>query len=216
MNKKSIPRPEHPRPQFMREEFLNLNGIWSYEFDFSESGCDAENLSPAGVLAVGWNGASRNLAQHGIFANEITVPFCPESTLSGVGYTDFIPAIWYARKITIPETWQNKRIILHFGGVDNVTQVYIDGKFAGRHKGGQGSFEFDITNMVFPGREHIITVHAVDHIREGLSGAGKQSFFYKSHGCRYTRVTGIWSSVWLEAVGLEGLKRVKIIPDFVK
>ncbi len=214
MNILSIPRPEHPRPQFFRNEWLNLNGEWSYEFDFGESGWDAGNCAPAGVLADGWNGASRKLAEKGMFAGKITVPFCPESSLSGVGYTDFIPAMFYARKISVPEAWNGKRIILHFGGVDNVTQVYIDGKFAGKHKGGQGSFEFDITNFVTPGKEQILTVHVVDHIREGLSGAGKQSLFYKSHGCRYTRVTGIWSTVWLEAVAMNGLKRCRIIPDY--
>lgn len=214
MNNCSIPRPEYPRPQFEREQWLNLNGQWTFEFDFGESGSDADNFAPAGVLANGWDGASRNLAQHGLFDREITVPFCPESVLSGIGHTDFIPAIWYARKITVPETWHGKRIILHFGGVDNVTQVYIDGKFAGRHKGGQGSFEFDVTRLVSCGKEHILTVHAVDHIRDGLSGAGKQSYFYKSFGCRYTRVTGIWSTVWLEAVDPEGLKRCRIIPDY--
>lgn len=210
----SVPRPEHPRPQFVREQWLNLNGKWSFEFDFGESGWDAENLAPAGVLAEGWDGASRKLAQHGLFDREIIVPFCPESPLSGVGYTDFIPAMFYARKITIPARWQDQRIILHFGGVDNVTQVYLDGKFAGRHKGGQGSFEFDITSLATPGKEQILTVQVIDHLRSGLSGAGKQSFFYKSHGCRYTRVTGIWSTVWLEAVAPTGLKRCRIIPDY--
>ncbi|MBR2344304.1 MAG: beta-glucuronidase [Lentisphaeria bacterium] len=210
----SVPRPEHPRPQFVRDRWLNLNGKWSFEFDFGESGWDAENLDPAGVLAQGWTGASRKLAQHGLFDREILVPFCPESALSGVGHTDFIPAMFYARKITIPAGWQGKRVILHFGGVDNVTQVYIDGQFAGRHKGGQGSFEFDITPLVTPGSEQILTVHVIDHIRSGLSGVGKQSFFYKSHGCRYSRVTGIWSTVWLEAVAENGLKRCRIIPDY--
>ena len=166
----SVPRPEHPRPQFVREQWLNLNGKWSFEFDFGESGWDAENLAPAGVLAEGWDGASRKLAQHGLFDREIIVPFCPESPLSGVGYTDFIPAMFYARKITIPARWQDQRIILHFGGVDNVTQVYLDGKFAGRHKGGQGSFEFDITSLATPGKEQILTVQVIDHLRSGLSG----------------------------------------------
>ena len=214
MTASNIPRPEYPRPQFERQQWLNLNGQWSYEFDFGESGWDAEHVSPAGVLAENWGGASRKLWEHGLFDNEITVPFCPESTLSGVGHTDFIPSLWYARKITIPETWQGKRIIIHFGGVDNVTRLYVDGKFAGKHKGGQGSFEFDLTGFVTPGSEHILTVHVIDHLRDGLSGIGKQAYFYRSTGCRYTRVTGIWSTVWLEAVGMEGLKRCRIIPDF--
>ena len=214
MNTNTIPRQEYPRPQFVRDEWINLNGNWSYEFDFSESGNDDERWSPAGPLANNWNGASRNLKDYGLFSNNIVVPFCPESTLSRVGYTDFIPAMYYARKITIPAKWENKRIILHFGGVDNITTVYIDGQYAGRHKGGQCSFSFDITDFIEIEKEHTLTVYVVDHQRDGLSGSGKQSWFNKSYGCCYTRVTGIWSTVWLEPVDKTGLKRCKITPDY--
>lgn len=214
MKKNTVPRPEYPRPQFVRDRWINLNGVWSYEFDFSESGCDDDRWSPAGPLANGWGGASRNLKDHGLFEKNITVPFCPESSLSGVGYTDFIPAMYYARKINIPENWNNDLVILHFGGVDNVAMIYIDGKFAGRHKGGQCSFSLDITNFVEAGREHILTVYVIDHQRDGLSGSGKQSCFRKSYGCSYTRVTGIWATVWMEAVAKEGLKRCRITPDY--
>lgn len=214
MKLSAIPRPEYPRPQFVRDQWINLNGTWSYEFDFSESGWDDECFSPAGALAEGWGGASRDLHDCKLFEKEITVPFCPESVLSGVGFTDFIPAMYYARKITVPEIWCGKRVILHFGGIDNVTAVYIDGKFTSRHKGGQCSFAVDITDFTEPGREHILTVHVIDHLRDGLSGTGKQSHFYKSFGCRYTRVSGIWATVWMEAVAIEGLKRCRIVPDY--
>lgn len=209
-----VPRQEYPRPQFVRDRWINLNGVWSYEFDFSESGCDDDRWSPAGPLANGWGGASRNLKDHGLFEKNIIVPFCPESSLSGVGYTDFIPAMYYARKINVPENWKNDLVILHFGGVDNVAMIYIDGKFAGRHKGGQCSFSVDITNFVEAGKEHILTVYVIDHQRDGLSGSGKQSCFRNSYGCRYTRVTGIWATVWMEAVAKEGLKRCRIVPDY--
>ena len=98
----AIPRPEHPRPQFYRSDWLNLNGVWTYEFDFSESGADRPELAPCGATRGDFAGASRDLARHGLFDREIRVPFCPESRLSGVAYTDFIPAMYYARKFTVP------------------------------------------------------------------------------------------------------------------
>ena len=96
----TIPRSEYPRPQFERKEWINLNGEWSYTFDFSKSG-DA-----------------RNLQQSAGFDGKITVPFCPESKLSGVGYTDFIEMMWYQRTLDIPANWAGKKILLRFGGVD--------------------------------------------------------------------------------------------------
>ena len=89
-----IPRPEYPRPQFERSEWINLNGEWTYEFDFSNSG------------------KSRRLTIAKQFSNTITVPFCPESKLSGVNYTDFINQMWYQRPISIPSDWEGKKIIL--------------------------------------------------------------------------------------------------------
>ncbi len=209
----NIPRPEYPRPQFVRKEWINLNGQWSYELDLSESGVDDEFLAPGYPEPIQYPGRSKGTALKGLYSQEITVPFCPESKLSGVGFTDFIPSIFYARKITVPQDWQGKRILLHFGGVDSVATIYIDGKIAGTHRGGQASFEIDITGHVTPGIEQILTVHAVDHIKEGLFGSGKQSGFYRSYGCYYTRVTGIWSTVWLEAVDISALKRCRIVPD---
>ena len=99
---KPIPRPEHPRPHFVREPWCTLNGEWTYAFDFGESGMEEGRA---------W------FKSHG-FADTILVPFCPESTLSGVGHKDFIPAMWYHRTITVPTEWSGKRFILHFGAVD--------------------------------------------------------------------------------------------------
>jgi hypothetical protein len=94
----TIPRPEHPRPQFERGDWLNLNGQWTFRFDFGKSGLDRK-----------WH-------QSEGFEQEITVPFCPESKLSGVQHLDFIEMMWYHRKLTIPATWRGKRILLNFGG----------------------------------------------------------------------------------------------------
>jgi len=148
------------------------------------------------------------------FDREIIVPFCPESPLSGVGYTDFISQIWYHRTVTVPADWNGKRTLLHFGGVDYECEVFIDGKSVGVHYGGTCSFEFDITPFVSAGSEHNLVVRARDEQRGANQPYGKQCFVYKSHGCSYTRTTGIWQTVWLEAVDPCGLKQCCITPDF--
>ena len=114
----AIPRPEYPRPQFERSEWINLNGTWTYEFDFSKSGLERSLFNSTG------------------FASNITVPFCPESPLSGVDHKDFINAMWYHRSINVPQNWDGKRIMLNFGGVDYKSTIYIDGREVFIHYGG--------------------------------------------------------------------------------
>lgn len=191
----SIPRPEHPRPQLVRSSWMNLNGTWTYTFDFGKSGKERDFASSQG------------------FEGKITVPFCPESPLSGVNHKDFIPAMWYQRSISIPEGWEGKKVILHFGAVDFETEVFIDGKSAGKHYGGTSSFEFDITPFVSGGGTHSVVVSVLDDNRSGLQPSGKQCKAYKSRGVHYTRTTGIWQTVWIEAVSEHGLKSFHIIPD---
>ena len=189
------PRPEYPRPQFVREDWVNLNGTWSYEFDFSRSGMD------------------RRLFESKGFEGRITVPFAPQSELSGVGYKDFIPEMWYHRTLAVPQDWAGKKIILHFGAVDYIASVYIDGKIAGRHWGGSSSFSIDITRMVVPGQEHNPVVRVEADERSGQYAKGKQCGRFASFGCEYTRTTGIWQTVWMEPVSKNGLKDVYIVPD---
>ena len=189
------PRPEYPRPQFVREDWINLNGTWNYEFDFSHSGMD------------------RRLFESKGFEGRITVPFAPQSELSGVGFKDFISEMWYHRTINVPQDWAGKKIILHFGAVDYIASVYIDGKIAGRHWGGSSSFSIDITRMVVPGQEHNLVVRVEDDERSGQYAKGKQSGRFASFGCEYTRTTGIWQTVWMEPVSKNGLKDVYIVPD---
>lgn len=189
------PRPEYPRPQLVREDWVNLNGTWSYEFDFSRSGMD------------------RKLYESKGFEGRITVPFAPQSELSGVGYKDFIPEMWYHRTISVPQDWSGKRIILHFGAVDYIASVYIDGKIAGRHWGGSSSFSIDITRMVTPGQDHDLVVRVEDDERSGQYAKGKQCGRFASFGCEYTRTTGIWQTVWMEPVARTGLRDVYIVPD---
>lgn len=189
------PRPEYPRPQFERSEWVNLNGTWSYSFDFGRTGAQK-----------GWSKATS-------FDGKITVPFCPESSLSGVKHTDFINSIWYQRTLNIPAAWDGKQVMLNFGAVDYEAHVFIDGQLVRLHNGTGSSFSCDITKYVQPGHSHNLVVQVNDNLRDGKQPGGKQCFDLNSSGCMYTRVTGIWQTVWMEAVDKEGLKSVFATPD---
>jgi len=191
----SIPRPEYPRPQFQRSAWINLNGPWTLTFD------------------PGKSGMQRGLQNSKGFDRQITVPFCPESVLSGVRHIDFIEMMWYHRKLSIPTEWQGKHVILHFGGVDYECEIFIDGQSAGRHWGGTASINFDITHWVTPGREHDLVVYVRDEVRSGVQPGGKQCREFKSRGCDYSRTTGIWQTVWMEPVDALGLQSIYIVPD---
>src|SRR5687767_7727055 len=114
-----VPRPEFPQPQFQRELWISLNGRWEFEFDDGNAGLDAN-----------WAGVSKP------FTRSITVPFCPESRLSGIGDTGFHPWVWYRRSFSLPEQWKGKRVLLRFGAVDYTAMVWVNGKLAGTHEGG--------------------------------------------------------------------------------
>ena len=176
-----IPRNEHPRPDRKRESILNLNGTWDFEIDNTRSGIE------------------KGFASRSSLDGKITVPFCPESRLSGVAHTDFMNAVWYRRDVDIPAEWKGKRIILHIDACDYFTTVFVNGKKVGSHKGGYTSFAFDITDQLGD-CENCITVYAEDNIRSEEQVSGKQSHRFDSYGCMYTRTTGIWQTVWLEAV----------------
>lgn len=190
-----LPRPEYPRPQFEREAWMNLNGTWSFDFDFGESGKD------------------RNYQNSQDLGKQILVPYCPESKLSGVQHVDFINCMWYQRKISIPSDWNNKKIFLNFGAVDYMAEIYIDGNMIQRHYGGSSSFSVDVTRFVKAGQEHNLVIQVKDDLRSGLQTGGKQCTGYYSGGCSYTRVTGIWQTVWMEAVAENGLKSTVVRSD---
>ncbi len=190
-----VPRHEHPKPQFERENWVNLNGQWTYTFDFGKSGSEKGFKDSKG------------------FNDKITVPFCPESELSGVGHKDFIEMMWYQKNICIPREWKDKKVILHFGAVDYIAEIFIDGKYVGRHFGGSSSFDYDISDYLLPEGKHSLVVHVSDDTRHGKQPGGKQSFLFKSVKCHYTRTTGIWQTVWLEAVSEFSLMSCRILPD---
>ena len=193
--KADTPRAEYPRPQFERSQWLNLNGTWTYTFDFGKSGVNRDFRNSKG------------------FDKNILVPFCPESKLSGVEYTDFINSMWYQRTISVPAEWEGKQILLHFGAVDYEATIYIDGQEVMQHFGTGSSFEMDITKYVPAGKSANLVVRVNDNLRSGMQPGGKQCWNYYSGGCDYTRTTGIWQTVWMEPVSAQGLKTVFAIPD---
>lgn len=188
-------RVEHPKPQFERANWVNLNGVWQFEMDFGNSGVERGLFHPEVS-----------------YSKQINVPFCPESKLSGIGYTDFMNAVWYKRTFDISAEQLQNNIFLHFGAVDYRSEIYINGKKCKEHKGGYVSFFVDITEYVVEG-ENTLTVHAEDDSRNGLIPRGKQSDNYHSYGCLYTRTTGIWQTVWLEFVPKTYIKKVKYYPS---
>ncbi|HEY3325484.1 MAG TPA: glycoside hydrolase family 2 TIM barrel-domain containing protein [Planctomycetota bacterium] len=188
-----IPRPEYPRPQCVRADWLCLNGQWEFEIDAGDSGFE------------------RGLMNRALSAS-ITVPFCPESPLSGIGNTDFLNAVWYRREVDIPKEWSGRSVLLHFQAVDYDATVWVNGKEVGRHRGGFTPFACDLTGVAEAGSTAVIVVRARDNARLPQP-KGKQSALYANHGCLYTRTTGIWQTVWLEPVAATYLKRPRITPD---
>lgn len=191
----SLPRPEHPQPQFVRDAWLNLNGTWEFEFDDKDAGID-DNWASSGHA----------------FSRRITVPFCFESPASGIGDASFHPWAWYRRSFRVPEEWKGKRVLLHFGAVDYRARVWVNGKLAGAHEGGQVPFSFEITPLLASG-DNTVVVRAEDPPTDRYIPRGKQYWEPHSHGIFYTRTSGIWQSVWLEAVGQSYLASVRITPD---
>ncbi|MCM8802248.1 MAG: beta-galactosidase [Candidatus Omnitrophica bacterium] len=190
-----IPREEYPRPDFKRNEWINLNGLWDFEIDTSNSGIEKKFYLPDKR-----------------FKEKILVPFPPESKLSKIENSDFMVSVWYRRKIEIPERWKNKRIFLNFGAVDFLTNVWINGEKLGTHTGGYTPFTFEITDYLK--KENEIVINAYDDNRTYLQPSGKQSNKYNSYGCYYTRVTGIWQTVYLYATGKNYIKNFKVYPNY--
>ncbi|WP_163540940.1 glycoside hydrolase family 2 protein [Occultella kanbiaonis] len=187
------PRPEYPRPQMVRPDWLNLNGTWQFEIDGGDSGLER------GLVTSELSGS-------------ITVPFAPESELSGVEHVDFMDAVWYRRTVTVPADWSGRRALLHFGAVDHDTTVWVNGTEVVRHRGGFSPFTADLHGVAAPGEEATIVVRARDP-RHANQARGKQATKFKNSECNYTRTTGIWQTVWLEPVPHTHLRRPRITPD---
>ncbi|MDH7512700.1 MAG: glycoside hydrolase family 2 TIM barrel-domain containing protein [Clostridiales bacterium] len=189
-----IPRPEYPRPEKARAEWVNLNGWWDFAVDYSESGEEKEYFKGKG------------------FDQRILVPFAPESPLSGIGNLDFMKVVWYKRTFRVPEAWRRKRILLHFEACDYRTTVWVNRKKAGEHEGGYTPFSLDITDLL-TASDNLLVVRAYDDVRSRLQPTGKQSHRLHSYSCLYRRTTGIWQTVWLEPVPDIHIEDYRVFPD---
>jgi len=191
----TIFRPEHPKPQFQRQTWRNLNGQWQFEIDHGATAAD--------------RGLYKNDV---VLKDKINVPFCPESKLSGIGYTDFMYGVVYKREFEISKDELDLITRLHFGAVDYEAFIYVNEQFAGSHKGGYVSFFVDISDYLAEGT-NTVTVIVKDDTRNPLIPGGKQSEKYQSYGCSYTRTTGIWQTVWLEFLPKAHIESVKYYPN---
>lgn len=178
--------PEYPRPQLVRKEWLNLNGLWQYQ-----PGAVNDEL-PAGKLS-----------------KTILVPFPVESALSGV--KEHHDRLWYRRSFTVPAAWKGKQVLLHFGAVDFESEVFVNGKSMGVHKGGYDPFTYNVTKVLTASGKQELTVRVYDPTDDGGFPRGKQTL--NPQGIMYTSVTGIWQTVWLEPVAATSIRDIKIVPD---
>ena len=190
-----IPRPEHPRPDFMRDTFYNMNGVWEFAFDDGNAG-----------LTEGWYKPGYK------FDKTITVPFCYQSAASGIGPMDEIhPVMWYRRSFTIPVEMQGRKILLKFGAVDFEAMVYVNGHAVGGHRGGYTPFQLDITPFLIEG-ENDLCVRVVDQ-PDPIQPRGKQYWHQGLYACLYTASSGIWQTVYLEAASDLRIDYIHVTPD---
>ncbi|WP_396894270.1 glycoside hydrolase family 2 protein [Mycolicibacterium sp.] len=182
--------PEYPRPQMVRKDWLNLNGVWDY---LGRSGPAAAAPPPPA----------------GGYSEKILVPFPTESSLSGIGRHD--EQMWYQRTFTVPKDWNGERVLLHFGAVDQIATVWVNDVQVAYHQGGFTAFSADITDALKPTGTQQITVRAQDNNETGPFPVGKQ----RNHpaGLFYTGASGIWQTVWAEPVPAARIDKLDIAPD---
>jgi hypothetical protein len=181
--------PEYPRPQLVREAWLNLNGLW----DFAMTPRDATRPDE--------------------FPEQILVPFPVESALSGVmrNVTEN-DRLWYRRTFEVPPDWNEQRVLLHFGAVDFETVVWINGREVGQHRGGYSPFHFDVTAELRVGGSNELIVAVWDPTDAGTQPRGKQ-VRKPDRGIFYTAASGIWQTVWIEPVPATHVRRLALVPD---
>ena len=178
--------PEYPRPQMVRDDWQNLNGLWDFISlpSYDES-----------VPESGWQ--------------QILVPFCVESALSGIG--TYYESMAYRRTFTVPSAWKGKRVLLNFEAVDWRCEVQVNGEVVGTHDGGYDPFSFDITDKIVEGQQNTVALKVFDPTDRWSVPRGKQ--VRKTGGIFYTSCSGIWQTVWLEAVNQSYIRDFRITPD---
>jgi hypothetical protein len=182
-----IPHPEHPRPDLRRDQWLNLNGTWAFEFDEQNAGEEAGWFTPG---------------THD-FSKKIVVPFPWQSQLSGIERTDYDGVAWYSREVVVPSDWEGKHAWLVFGAVDWSAKVWVNGKLLGEHVGGYTPFACNLAEVAGPGEKAVIVVRAEDR-NQPEQPAGKQHNWY-------THCGGIWQTVYLEARGGAFLDNMELV-----
>jgi hypothetical protein len=179
--------PEYPRPQMVRRDWINLNGLW----DLHIAGKNDSSLSE-----IEWD-------------KKILVPYPVESALSGV--MEKSESLWYRRHFTLPQKWHKQNILLHFGAVDWEAEVFLNGQRVGIHRGGYDAFSFDITEYLTREGKQELVVYVIDPTGKGAIARGKQAD--KPGGIFYTSTTGIWQTVWLEPVPQAHIRSFRLTPD---
>lgn len=188
-------RKEYPRPQFVRKDWQDLNGVWDFAFDDANEG-----------EGQGW--------QKGFSpTHTIQVPFVYETKASGIAEEKFHPYVWYQRQIEAAEEQLARRVELYFQAVDYVAKVWVNGVFVGKHEGGYSAFSFDITPYLKVGKDNLIVLKAEDS-DNCTQPRGKQRWRKDNFGCWYVQTTGIWQSVWLEYLNPTYVNHVKITPIY--
>lgn len=184
----------YPRPQLRRPTWYSLNGSWDFAID-----ADARWDTPADV---DWN-------------DQIVVPFAPETEASGIGRTGFFRACWYRRRVQLPDGEPRQHWLLHFGAVDYVATVWINGLYAGAHEGGNTPFTLDVTHCT-PTGDCEIVLRAEDDPHDLAKPRGKQDWQLEPHSIWYPRTSGIWQTVWMERVPCTRIRRLAFTPDLAR
>lgn len=187
-----IKKEGHPRKIFQREQWTSLNGVWDFVFDDS-----CEFQFPEEIKL--WN-------------LQINVPFAPESTASGLGNTDFHPRVWYRKRFAIQPADPQKLYFLHFGAVDYLTHVWLNGHYLGKHEGGFTPFHFNFTHLLLADQDQTIILRVDDDPHDLTKPRGKQDWQKLPHSIWYPRTTGIWQSVWIEEVSNVFIEKIRCIP----
>jgi len=196
----------HPRPQLVRDRWVDLGGDWGFAYDDADQGLDA-----------GWYAPARSA----VYTRTIVVPFPPESPASGVGDTGFHPVVWYRRAVADPRRDAGERLLLHCGAVDYRAQVWVNGQLVATHEGGHTPFSADITAALAlhadgdgdGDAEQVIVIRAEDLPLDLAQPRGKQDWQEQPHRIWYHRTTGVWQPVWLEPVPATHVTALRWTPD---